>query len=85
MMESVRRRALGKTTALVLVVVTPLLLAGYSAASATTAQAMTSHPACDASQITVTAGKTLTHATYAVRTTSGFHQVRAEELVPVYF
>ena len=84
-MKSVRRRAIGNTSALVLVVLTPLLLAGYSASSSTTAQAVTSHPACDASQITVTAGKTLTNATYAVRTTSGLHQVRADELVPVYF
>ena len=85
MMMSVRRRVLGNTTPLVLIVVMPLLLAGCSASSSTTAQAVTSHPACDASQITVTAGKTLTNATYAVRTTTGLHRVRADELVPVYF
>jgi hypothetical protein len=53
---------------------------------AVTAHAATpSHPACQASQITVTAGKTLTNATYEVRTTTGLHQVRAYELVPLYF
>ena len=85
MMMSVRRRVLGNTTPLVLIVVMPLLLAGCSASSSTTAQAVTSHPACDASQITVTAGKTLTNTTYGVRTTTGLHQVRAYELVPLYF
>jgi len=62
----------------------PLAIAGYSASTAT-AQTVTSPPACNASQITVAAGKTLTNAIYEVRTTTGLHQVRAEELVPVYF
>ena len=85
MTKSVRQRVRENTTAFALVVLMPLLLAGCSAAPSTTAQSVTSHPACGASQITVTAGKTLTNTTYGVRTTTGLHQVRAYELVPLYF
>jgi hypothetical protein len=50
------------------------------------AQAATpSHPACKASQLTVSAGATLTNTTYAVKTSTGLHQVPAYEEVPVYF
>ena len=85
MKKSVRQGFRGKTMAFALVALTPLLLAGCSAAPAATAHSVTSHPACGASQITVTAGKTLTNATYEVKTTTGLHQVRADELVPLYF
>ncbi len=85
MVRSVRQRARGSVTARALVVVTPLLIAGEVLAPLATAHAVTSHPACGASQIAVTAGKTQTDATYGVRTTTGLHQVRAYEIVPVYF
>ena len=85
MTKSVWQRVRGKTTAFALVAFTPLLLAGCSTAPSAIAHTVTSHPACDASQITVTAGKTLTNTTYGVRTTTGLHQVRAYELVPLYF
>lgn len=85
MMKPLSRRVLGNTTALVLVVLMPLLLAGCSASSSTSAHTVTSYPACGASQVTVTSGKTLINATYDVRTTTGLHQVRAYELVPLYF
>jgi hypothetical protein len=42
-------------------------------------------PACQASQVRVTAGATLTNATYPVRTSTGVHQELAYEIVPVYF
>jgi hypothetical protein len=53
---------------------------------AVNAQAANSaHPACQASQITVTAGATVTNTTYTVKTSTGLHQVPAYEEVPVYF
>lgn len=85
MMKSVGHRVRGNTTTFALVVLTPLLLAGCSAAPSTTAQAVISHPACGVSQITVAAGKTLINATYEVRTSTGLHRVRAYEIVPLYF
>jgi hypothetical protein len=47
--------------------------------------AIASYPACQASQITVTAGATATNAPYPVRTSSGVRLSLAYELVPVYF
>ncbi len=84
MTKSAQRRVRRNLLAAALVFSIPLVLAECSASSAT-AQTVASPPACNASQITVTAGKTLTNAIYEVRTTTGLHQVRAEELVPVYF
>jgi hypothetical protein len=45
----------------------------------------TLYPACQASQIAVTAGATATNTLYPVRTTIGVRQSLAYELVPVYF
>ncbi len=52
---------------------------------AVNAHAGITHPACQSSQIRVTAGATATDATYAVRTSTGVHQVSAYEIVPVSF
>ena len=52
---------------------------------AVNAHAGITHPACQSSQIRVTAGATATDATYTVRTSTGVHQVSAYEIVPVSF
>jgi hypothetical protein len=62
------------------------LIAQVHRHDAVTAHAATpSHPACQASQIAVTAGATVTNTTYPVRTSTGVHQSPAYEEVPVYF
>jgi hypothetical protein len=64
----------------------PLAIAVGTVSPALIAQAATpSHPACLASNITVTAGVTVTNTTYTVKTSTGLHQVPAFEDVPVYF
>jgi len=53
---------------------------------ALTAQAAsTAHPACQASQIRVTAGPTSPNTTYDVKTVTDEHKASAREAVPVYF
>jgi hypothetical protein len=69
-----------------LVVMLPLSAAVGVISSFPTAQAATtSYPACEASQITVTAGATAANVLYPVRNSIGVRQSRAFELVPVYF
>ena len=55
------------------------------AATTDAKSAAPSRPACLASNITVTAGATVTNTTYTVKTSTGLHQASAYEKVPVYF
>lgn len=73
------------SVALALSVIAPLTAVTLTGSLALNAQAVTTHPACQASQIRVAAGATLTDTTYPVRTSTGVHQVPAYEVVPVYF
>ncbi len=78
--ELARRRRI----ALVLVVLSSLMMVALS--STTPAQAaMSLPPACQVSQISVTAGATVTNTTYPVKTSTGLYQMPAYEVVPVYF
>ncbi len=78
---SVRRY--GVVTAMVLV---PLVITiGMTLSPRAAHAATTSHPACQASQIVVSAGATSLNSTYSVRTSTGVHYERAYEVVPVYF
>jgi len=52
---------------------------------ANSVNAATTHPACVASQIRVTEGPTQINAPYTLTTSTGKHQARAFELVPVTF
>ena len=81
-----RRRVRGSRVVLTLVVLLPLAIAVGTVSPAVTAHAATSsHPACQASRISVTAGATVTTATYRLKTSEGVLQYRAYEVVPVYF
>jgi len=85
-MSFLRWRVRRSRAALALVVLLPLAIAVGTVSPAVTAHAATSTlPACRASRITVTAGRTVNNTTYPVRTSTGVHQVPAYEVVPVYF
>ena len=85
-MSYLRKRVRGSRVVLALIVLMPLAIAVGTVSPTVSAHAATpSHPACKASQITVSAGATVTNTTYSVRTTTGVHQVPAYEVVPVYF
>ncbi|MHB2027689.1 MAG: hypothetical protein ACYCPT_02590 [Acidimicrobiales bacterium] len=75
-----------RRAALAVVVLLPLAIAVGTESPAIVAQAATpSRPACLASNITVTAGATVTNTTYTVKTSTGLHQESAYDEVPVYF
>jgi len=85
-MNYLKTRVHGISAVVALVVLLPLAIAVVTVSPAVSANATTpSHPACKASQITVTASATLTNTTYSVKTSTGLHQVPAYEEVPVYF
>jgi hypothetical protein len=71
---------------LTLVLLVPLAIAVGTLSSRAAANAASSSlPACRASQLTVTGGAISMNTSYPVRTTTGVSQVRAYEVVPVYF
>lgn len=85
-MSYLRKRVRENRVVLALAVLMPLAIAiGALSPAVTSNAASSSHPACLASQITVTAGATKTNVTLPVRTSTGVHQVPAYEVVPVYF
>ncbi|MGC8499342.1 MAG: hypothetical protein ACP5OV_07615 [Acidimicrobiales bacterium] len=85
-MSSLRRQGRRATAVVARVALAPLAIAVGALSPALSVHAATaSHPACRASQITVTAGATATTTTYTVRTATGLHQVAAYEAVPVDF
>ena len=85
-MNYLRNHVRESRAVLALAVLMPLALAVSSTSLAVKADAATpSHPACQASRITVTTGSTETNTTYPVRTSTGVHQELALEIVPVYF
>ena len=85
-MSCKKKRVRRSTAVLALVVLSPLAIAAGTVSPAVVAQAATpSHPACLASNLTVTDGVTVTNTTYTVKTSTGLHQVPAYEEVPVYF
>jgi hypothetical protein len=71
---------------LALVVLLPLALAvGTLSLAAAAHAAAPAQPACQASQIAVTAGATLGATNYLVRTSTGLQQRSASQVIPVYF
>ncbi|MDE3094307.1 MAG: hypothetical protein KGJ47_11065 [Acidobacteriota bacterium] len=74
------KRAVAGAAALVLTLVATTSLVAVPVWAAAPA-----HPACRARQIRVSAGPTLTNATYTVATSTGARPVFADEAVPVYF
>src|ERR1035437_6177765 len=85
-MSYLRKRVRESRVVLAHVVLMPLATAiGTLSPAVTSYAASSSHPACLASQIAVTAGATETNTSYPVRTSTGVHQSPAYEMVPVYF
>ena len=85
-MSCQKKRVHRSRAVLAVVVLLPLAIAVGTVSPAVVAQAVTrSHPACLASNITVTDGVTVTNTTYTVKTSTGLHLVPAYEEVPVYF
>lgn len=79
-------RAHGRRVGRTLVVITSFTAVTMTSPLALSAQAAsTAHPACQASQIRVTAGPTSTNVTYNAKTVTGEHKSLAKEAVPVYF
>jgi hypothetical protein len=85
-MNYLRKRVRKGRVTLAVVALMPLAIVVGTMSPAVTAYAATpSQPACQASQITLTTGATMTDTTYPVRTSTGVHQSLAYEAVPVYF
>jgi hypothetical protein len=71
---------------LTLLVLIPSAIAAGSMSPTFAANAAASAlPACQAAQLIVTGGVITTNTSYPVKTTTGLHQARAYEMVPVYF
>lgn len=79
------RRSRWTDVALTLVVIVPLTAATLAGPLEVSAHAATTHPACQASQIQVTAGATLLNTGYNESTPTGIVKAFANEAVPVYF
>ena len=85
-MNLLGRRAHGGKVERAIAVIALLTAATVTGPLALTAQAAsTAHPACQASQIRVTAGPTSPNVTYDVKTVTGEHKSLAKDAVPVYF
>jgi hypothetical protein len=84
-MSLVNRRIRWGGVPLALIIFGFLAAVTFAGPLAVNAYAATTHPACNSSQIRVTAGATLTDTTYTVTTSTGAHQVPAYEVVPVSF
>lgn len=79
-------RVRSASVALAMAVIATLVTVTLTGPLALTAHASSStHPACQASQIKVTAGATLLNATYDAMTPRGVVKAFANEVVPVYF
>jgi len=85
-MSYLRERVRESRVVLALAVLMPLAIAVGTLSPALTAHAAApAHPACQASQIAVTAGATLGGTNYLVRTSTGLQRRSASKVVPVYF
>jgi hypothetical protein len=85
-MNLLGRRAHGGKVERALAVIAFLTAATMTSPLVVTAQAAsTTHPACQATQIKVTAGPMSPNVTYDVKTVTGEHKALAREAVPVYF
>lgn len=85
-MSYLRKRVRESSFVLALAVLMALAISVGTLSPAARAHAATpAQPACEASQIAVTAGATLGGTNYLVRTSTGLHQRSASEVVPVYF
>lgn len=81
-----RKRVRESRVVLALVVLMPMAIAVGTLSPAVTAHAATTaQPACQASQIAVTAGATLGRTNYLVKTSTGLQHRSASKVIPVYF
>lgn len=82
-MRYLRTRVRESRAALALAILMPLAIALSPATSSSATSAM--QPACQASQVVVTAGATLGETNYSMRTPIGLQQRSASLVIPVYF
>ena len=85
-MSHLRKRVRESRVVLALAVLMPIaIVVGTLSPAVSSNAASPSHPACQASQIAVTAGATLGGTNYLVRTSTGLQRRSASKVVPVYF